>query len=167
LTPSGALNLPDVTIQSVGLTGTDIKVSNWFDRQRDTVEARLKIVEGQQRGIVLAPFRASINYGKYFLGSKVKGIRLGVQYIHMVGFIPRVYGDVRWNPSGNINLTHGISIGGFDNFDLNSSVSFTAGMINNAKIMWDIYFRGIESFIAPSQFHGGGIGIQVNFPFSS
>jgi len=92
---------------------------------------------------------------------------MGIQYIHMVGFIPRISGDVRWSPGGNINLTHGVSIGGFDNFDLNSSVSFYAGSINNDKIMWDIYLRGIESFIVPSEFHGGGIGVQVYFPFGN
>ena len=167
LKASGELELANVNIQSVGLTGTDIKVSNWFDRQRDTVEARLNIVEGEQRGTVFAPFVASVNYGKYYIGSKIRGFRMGIQYIHMVGFIPRISGDVRWSPGGNINLTHGVSIGGFDNFDINSSVSFYAGSINNDKIMWDIYLRGIESFIVPSEFHGGGIGVQVYFPFGN
>ena len=35
LKPGAEINLNDVNIQSVGLTGTDIKASNWFDRQRD------------------------------------------------------------------------------------------------------------------------------------
>ena len=85
LNASGELELADVNIQSVGLTGTDIKVSNWFDRQRDTVEARLNIVEGEQRGTVFAPFVASLNYGKYYLGSKIRGFRMGYS-IHPYGW---------------------------------------------------------------------------------
>ena len=165
LKPGDAFEVKDVNVQSVGLTGTDIKVSNWFDRQRDTVEARLNIEEGVQRGTVLSPFVASINYNKYLLGSKITGYRLGVNYIHMVGFMPRFSADIRWRAFRSVNLTHGVSFGGFDTFDVNSSVSFDAGTFNGETLMWSVYVRGLESFLVPSEFHGGGIGIQVYYPF--
>jgi hypothetical protein len=163
--PGDAFEVKDVNVQSVGLTGTDIKVSNWFDLQRDTVEARLNIEEGVQRGTVLSPFVASINYNKYLLGSKITGYRIGVNYIHMVGFMPRFSADIRWRAFRSVNLTHGVSFGGFDTFDVNSSVSFDAGTFNGETLMWSVYVRGLESFLVPSEFHGGGIGIQVYYPF--
>jgi hypothetical protein len=163
--PGDAFEVKDVNVQSVGLTGTDIKVSNWFDRQRDTVEARLNIEEGVQRGTVLSPFVASINYNKYLLGSKITGYRLGVNYIHMVGFMPRFSADIRWRAFRSVNLTHGVSFGGFDTFDVNSAVSFDAGTFNGETLMWSVYVRGLESFLVPSEFHGGGIGIQMYYPF--
>ncbi len=165
LKPAGTSETKDVNVQSVGLSGDDIKVSNWFDRQRDTVAARLNIKDGVQRGTVLSPFTASINYNKYLLGSKIRGYRMGLSYIHVVGFLPRFSADVRWSPGSNINFTHGISVGGFDTYDINSSIDFNAGFINGNKLMWSIYLRGIESLIVPSEFHGGGIGIQVYYPF--
>lgn len=163
--PGDQFTVKDVNIQSVGLTGTDIKVSNWFGRQRDTVEARLNIEEGVQRGTVLSPFMATLNYNKYILGSKINGYRLGINYIHIVGFTPRISAEIRWRPFGSVNLNHGVSFGGFDTFDFNSSVSFNAGTFNGETFMWSVYVRGIESFLVPSEFHGGGIGIQVYYPF--
>ena len=165
--PGDEFSVKDVNIQSVGLTGTDIKVSNWFGRQRDTVEARLNIEEGVQRGTVLSPFMATLNYNKYSLGSKINGYRLGINYIHIVGFTPRISAEIRWRPFGSVNLNHGVSFGGFDTFDVNSSVSFEAGTFNGETCMWSVYFRGIESLLVPSEFHGGGIGIQVYYPFGS
>lgn len=167
LKPSADLNVKDVNIQSVGLTGTDIKASNWFDRQRDSVEARLNIEEGVQRGTVLSPFVVNINYNKSLLGSKITGYRLGVNYIHMVGFTPRFSGEIQWRPIKGLSLNHGVSIGGFDTFDVNSSVSFNAGTFSGETLMWSVYVRGIESFLMPSEFHGGGVGIQVYYPFGS
>ena len=165
--PGDEFAVNDVNVQSVGLTGTDIKVSNWFDRQRDTVEARLNIEEGVQRGTVLSPFMASINYNKYILGSKINGYGLGINYIHMVGYTPRISAEIRWRAFGNVNLNHGVSFGGFDTFDVNSSVSFNAGKLGGETLMWSVYLRGIESFLVPNEFHGGGIGIQLYYPFGS
>ena len=165
LKPGAELNLNDVNIQSVGLTGTDIKASNWFDRQRDSVEARLNIEEGVQRGTVLSPFMASINYSNALFGAKITGYRIGVKYIHMVGFTPRFSGEIQWTPFKGLRLNHGVSIGGFDTFDVNSSLTFDAGRINGETLQWSVYLRGIESFLVPSEFHGGGIGIQVYYPF--
>ena len=165
LKPGAEINLNDVNIQSVGLTGTDIKASNWFDRQRDSVEARLNIEEGVQRGTVLSPFMASINYSNALFGAKITGYRIGVKYIHMVGFTPRFSGEIQWTPFKGLRLNHGVSLGGFDTFDFNSSLTFDAGRINGETLMWSVYLRGIESFLVPSEFHGGGIGIEVNYPF--
>ena len=165
LKPGAELNLNDVNIQSVGLTGTDIKASNWFDRQRDSVEARLNIEEGVQRGTVLSPFTASINYSNALFGAKITGYRIGVKYIHMVGFTPRFSGEIQWTPIKGLRLNHGVSLGGFDAFDVNSSLTFDAGRVNGETLMWSVYLRGIESFLVPSEFHGGGIGIEVNYPF--
>jgi len=158
-------SVKDVNIQSVGLTGTDIKVSNWFDRQRDTVESRLNIEEDVQRGMVLSPFIANVSYYKYKVGSIITGYRLGLNYIHMVGYTPRFSGEISWRPIGNVNLNHGVSFGGFDTFDVNSSVSFNAGSFNGQPFLFNIYLRGIESLLVPSELHGGGIGIQIYYPF--
>ncbi len=167
LKPGAEINLNDVNIQSVGLTGTDIKASNWFDRQRDSVEARLNIEEGVQRGTVLSPFMASINYSNALFGAKITGYRIGVKYIHMVGFTPRFSGEIQWIPFNGLRLNHGVSLGGFDTFDFNSSLTFDAGRVNGETLMWSVYLRGIESFLVPSEFHGGGIGIEVNYPFGN
>ena len=110
---------------------------------------------------------ASINYNKYVLGSKINGYRLGINYIHMVGYTPRISAEIRWRAFGNVNLNHGVSFGGFDTFDVNSSVSFNAGKLGGETLMWSVYLRGIESFLVPNEFHGGGIGIQLYYPFGS
>lgn len=64
-------------------------------------------------------------------------------------------------------MNHGVSLGGFDTFDVNSSLTFDAGTVNGETLMWSVYLRGIESFLVPSEFHGGGIGIEVNYPFGN
>lgn len=166
LNPIKDIPINDVTLQSVGLTGTDLKVSNWFDRQRDTIESRLNIQDGVQRGTVWAPFRASLSYFKMSRNySRLwQGYRVNLQYIHINGFIPRLNTELFWR-FRNVRFNTGISLGGFDTFDLNASAEFEAGMFQGKGLNWGLFLRGIESFIVPSQFHGGGVGIELSYPF--
>jgi hypothetical protein len=168
LNPSTEKPVQDVQIQSVEISGTDFKANNWFGRQVDTVIARVGIEERQSYGTVLSPFRFNLAWNSqatFFSNGIWRGYRLAVNYIHVVGFIPRFSSDLRWAPTKNMLLSHGISYGGFDVFDLNSSVSFSAGTIHGRALQWSIFMRGIESFVSPNNYHGGGVGVELLYSF--
>jgi hypothetical protein len=163
MSPMNEQAVQDVVIQSVELNGRDIKASNWFGRQVDTIEARLAIKEHKQAGTIVSPFRVNASLFAH-LNSNLR-YRLAVQYIHMVSFVPRVSADIYWSTKNGISFSHGISLGGFDQFDINSSIQFLAASLRGRKLYWSLYFRGMESFIAPNSFHGGGVGMEVSYPF--
>jgi len=39
--------------------------------------------------------------------------------------------------------------------------------LGGGSVFVDGFINGIESFIVPNKYHGGGIGLQISYPFSS
>jgi len=157
----------DVNIQSVGLSGAELKVSNWFDRQRDSIESKLGMTEVSQRGNIWTPFHINIGFTSRKYDGKEKGYLIRFQYINVPGFLPRISGSYVWNPIRNLVFKPGISFGGFDVFDINTTFSLPTFRLGGGSVFVDGFINGIESFIVPNKYHGGGIGLQISYPFSS
>ncbi len=160
--PSSTLN-----IKSVALSGKELKVSNWFDRQRDSIESKLGLTEIDQRGTVLSPFFINMGYSYQKFPAKLSGFLIQADYLHVPGYIPRLAAKLIWNPMRNLVVKPGVSIGGFDVFDINASVQINGLNLGRRSIFFDFFLNGIESFIAPNKYHGGGGGLQISYPFDS
>ena len=167
LNPVGDVPTSDVNIQSVGLSGAELKVSNWFDRQRDSIESKLGMTEVSQRGNIWTPFNINIGFTSRKYDGKEKGYLIRFQYINVPGFLPRISGSYVWNPIRNLVFKPGISFGGFDVFDINTTFSLPTFRLGGGSVFVDGFINGIESFIVPNKYHGGGIGLQISYPFSS
>lgn len=155
-----------VNVTPVNLSYSDLRGANWFGRQKDTISSKLNFIESNRRGSILSPFLVNVVYkkvlNKYSRGNVY--LNANLDYRHILGYLPRIGFDLGKSfKMGKIPSigTIGVSVGGFDTYDINATFSFSQGL-NNFKL----YLRGIESFILPSIEHGGGIGVQWSYPFN-
>ena len=155
-----------VNITPVKLSYSDLRGSNWFSRQRDTVSSKLNFIESNRKGMILSPFFVNLEYRKWFFkpAGNIVFLNVELDYRHILGYVPKFGLDLGKSfKLGKIpfNGAIGLSVGGFDTYDINANFSFVKGS-NNLKF----YIRGLESFLIPSKEHGGGFGVQLSYPFT-
>jgi hypothetical protein len=155
-----------VNITPVKLSYSDLRGTNWFSRQRDTISSKLNFIESNRNGMILSPFFANLEYRKWFLkpGGNIVFLNVELDYRHILGYFPRLGIDLGKSfKLGKIpfNGAIGLSVGGFDTYDINANFNIIRG-VNNFKF----YVRGLESFVIPSKEHGGGFGVQLSYPFT-
>lgn len=170
----------DLAITAVNLGASDLRFSNWFDRQKDTLEAKLDFQELKQRGMILSPFQVGIgiNYtsqnlamgdGKFLRNMEIRHL-VDLTYRHWIGYVPKLQYQLQLR---SMNLrswswSPGVSVGGFDVFDVNFKGSYYVNkVIKHSRINTLLRFElnGLESFIFPSKFHGGGGYLSFSIPF--
>lgn len=57
----------------------------------------------------------------------------------------------------DVAIMPSVSLGGFDVMDINFSLQY--------KAFVELHLYGMESFIAPSKWHGGGLMLRFRYPF--
>jgi hypothetical protein len=150
-----------VNLKAVNLNYSDLRAGDWIDRQRDSIEAKLNFNEINQRGTILSPFEIRVGLGtheKRVLNKKwtQNGYFAYLTYRHILGYVPRFEMGTKFT-KGLIMLAPTISVGGFDVFDVNMTLGF--------KAFLELQLYGMESFIAPSKWHGGGLMLRFRYPF--
>jgi hypothetical protein len=55
-------------------------------------------------------------------------------------------------------------LGGFDTYDINAGLIFNSMKIKGKTVLATIKLTGIESYFAPSQLHGAGVSVHLNYP---
>lgn len=182
LTPQSWNKPADLAIIAVNLGASDLRFSNWFDRQKDTLEAKINFQESKQRGLILSPFHVGIgiNYtsqylamgdGKFLRNMEIRHL-VDLSYRHWIGYVPKLQYQLQLRSMNLRNWTWipGVSVGGFDVFDVNFKGSYYINkVIKRSRINTTMRFElnGIESFIFPSKFHGGGGYLSLSIPFST
>lgn len=176
MTPVSYNESKPINLTAVNIPANDLQVSNWLTRQKDSVNAKLNISEMKRSGYVLSPFQANayIYFQKRTVGNAIMH-RLQLNYIYLTGYVPSlIYSIIKpvrlnLNYSGkssskliNFSLYAGVSVGGFDNFDINGGFQFPMKSIKgfNKPSLLNLQFYGIESFFVPSIFHGAGGSIR-------
>lgn len=150
----------EVTLGAVNLNYSDLRAGDWIDRQRDSVEAKLNFQEFQQRGTFLSPFFANVQISRvYYKSNKLnfKQLISNVSYRHIIGYKPKVEIGGIFEVYKKLDIITSVSVGGFDVFDVNLSALYSYYI--------DVQLWGIESFVNPSKWHGGGISVMVKYPF--
>lgn len=163
-------------ITAVNLGASDLRFSNWFDRQKDTLEAKIDFKEFKQRGTILSPFyvRLGYTYNSINTSGEYRKFQVnhsfGLIYRHWLGYLPKFEYYAHIKPSRNYKFTWspGVSFGGFDVFDVNfNGRYFFNRVIKRNRIQTSVHLElnGIESFIMPQKYHGGGAYLSFTFPF--
>ncbi len=163
-------------ITAVNLGATDLRFSNWFDRQKDTLEAKIDFKEYKQRGTILSPFylRLGYTYNSINTSGEYRKFQVnhsfGLVYRHWLGYLPKFEYYAHIRPSRNYKFiwSPGISFGGFDVFDVNFNGSYFINKVIKRKRIHSsirLELNGIESFVMPQKYHGGGAYLSFTFPF--
>jgi len=163
-------------ITAVNLGTSDLRFSNWFDRQKDTLEAKIEFKEYKQRGTILSPFYVRLGYTYNSINTSGEYRKLQVNhsfalvYRHWLGYLPKFEYYAHIKPSRNYKFTWspGVSFGGFDVFDVNFNGRYFINKVikrNRIQTSVNLDLNGIESFIMPQKYHGGGAYLSFTFPF--
>ncbi len=151
-----------VNLKAVNLNYSDLRAGDWIDRQRDSVEAKLNFNEINQRGTILSPFEVVVGLSRIGKGIMMKhftqnGYFVNLSYRHVLGYVPRLEVGSRWFSKNDVAIMPSVSLGGFDVMDINFSLQYKAYV--------ELHLYGMESFIAPSKWHGGGLMLRFRYPF--
>jgi len=157
-----------VNIVPLNLAISDLVGSKWFKNSRDTLIKDLGFDTITQRGSFITPVHLFAQYHKNLTSNSKSGFKwfnVRLDYRYLWGYLPKL--STTWNYKfstkgalNNLNVLGGLSFGGFDTWDLNAGVLWYTNPIN-----LKFQLTGIESFIAPSSQHGGGMQFTLLYPF--
>jgi hypothetical protein len=175
LTPDSYQNSKPLNLTAVQINASDLRFGSWFTRQKDSIVSKLNLVDSKRRGMIMSPFTiyAGIDFrNRNNFNAKLYNQLISLKYINVIGYLPRLnymatlkgkYIGKKSNKTIPFLYQVGASIGGFDDFDINAGLSFNALRFKGKPLVWGINLMGIESFINPSKWHGGGIGMHLGY----
>lgn len=168
INPIKWVNEDDVTLVPLNLAISDLVGSKWFKNTRDTLIKDLGFDTITQRGSFITPVHLFAQYHKNLTSNSKSGFKwfnVRLDYRYLWGYLPKL--STTWNYKvankgalNNLNVLGGLSFGGFDTWDLNAGVEWYAH-----PVYLKFQLSGIESFIAPSAQHGGGMQFTLFYPF--
>lgn len=127
-------------------------IGNFFTQHlKDSVTQSLSLDTGKINKIRMLPLQLQVS--KYFS----YGRYISLQYLSLPGYLPKLsyYFKSIW--SKRINVFPNISLGGWDNVDLNLKLQYEIRRRNRISIT----FNGLESYVLPKITHGAGIFFQL------
>ncbi len=162
-------------LQAVQISSSDLQFGTWFTRQADSVKSKLNFQETTRRGTIMSPFTA---FARLYITphTYVSGVlrhEIALKYVHLVGYLPQLsywatsrfrVTSIKGNYKFSFNYLFGLSVGGFDTYDLNAGLIFDSFKFKGKHIMTTLKFTGIESYFVPSTSHGAGFSIFLNYP---
>jgi hypothetical protein len=175
LTPDSYQDSKPLNLTAVQINASDLRFGSWFTRQKDSIVSKLNLVDSKRRGMLLSPFTVYAGFdfrNRNNFNSKLYNQLISLKYINVIGYLPRLnytatfkgkYNSKKNNKTTPFFYQVGASVGGFDDFDINAGLSFNAFNFKGKPLVWGINLMGIESFINPSKWHGGGIGMHLGY----
>jgi len=175
LTPDSYQNSKPLNLTAVQINASDLRFGSWFTRQKDSIVSKLNLVDSKRRGMIMSPFTiyAGIDFrNRNNFNAKLFNQLISLKYINVIGYLPRLnymatfkgkYNSKKSNKTSPFFYQVGASVGGFDDFDINCGLSFASFNFKGKPLVWGINLIGIESFIIPSKWHGGGIGMHLGY----
>lgn len=175
LNPEGWNNSTPFKLQAVQINSSDLQFGTWFNRQGDSIKSKLNFVETKRRGNVWAPFTlmAKLNITSHTYTSSLKRQEVILKYVNVVGYLPQLsywaylqqpFTTIKGNTSFVLNYMLGLSVGGFDDFNLNVGFSSYKLKLRNQSILANLKFTGVESYFYPSKWHGAGVHFELMYP---
>ncbi len=157
-----------ITIVPLNLAISDLVGSKWFRNTRDTLIQDLNFDTITQRGTFYTPIHLFAQYHRNLNNNSSSGLmwyNVRVDYRYLLGYFPKLSTTFNFKPFAkgklrNLNVHGGVSLGGFDTWDINAGVEWYTN-----PLYIKLHFTGIESFIAPSSQHGGGMQLTLFYPF--
>ena len=182
LKPAGESQIKPISVTQAVVSSRELQFGNWFTSQRDTLNARLKVVSQTRSGTVLSPFTLYANktlYTRYLSGvssGTEKGLgkpsfqtlELNLTYLHIPGYT--LCKTLSWSsyykPRGAQKWTlfyseYYLGLGGFDTWNLGYKGFLNANLIGLGQTSFILDFKGIEAWIFPKRQHGAGISVGV------
>ena len=175
LTPDSYQDSKPLNLTAVQINASDLRFGSWFTRQKDSIVSKMNLVDSKRRGIIMSPFTiyAGIDFrNRNNSNSKLYNQLISLKYINMIGYLPRLnymatfkgkYNSKKSNKTSPFFYQVGASVGGFDDFDINCGLSFNSFNFKGKPLVLGINVIGIESFVNPSKWHGGGIGMHLGY----
>lgn len=175
LSPEGWVESSAFNLKAAQISSSDLQFGSWFDRQGDSIKSKLNFIESERKGTILSPF---VVHTKLYIKSHtfISGIsrhEIALKYVYLTGYMPQLsywahgranFKTIKGNTKFSFNYMVGLSVGGFDNFDVNAGLMINTFKFRGKTIMTTLRFNGLESFIMPSKFHGAGAFIQMSYP---
>lgn len=173
--PEGWNQTDPFKLQAVQISSSDLQFGTWFNRQGDSIKSKLNFVESNRRGNVLAPFTlfAKLNITNHTYVSSIKRQEILLKYVNVIGYLPQLsywaylkqdFRTIKGNSKFILNYMLGLSVGGFDDFNLNVGFSSNRLKLKNQTIILNAKFTGIEAYFNPSKWHGAGIQLEMLYP---
>jgi hypothetical protein len=125
--------------------------------------------------MVMSPFTiyAVIDFrNRNYFNAKLYNQLISFKYINVIGYMPKLnymatfkgkYNSKKNNKVAPFFYQVGASVGGFDNFDINAGLILNEFNFKGKPLVLGVNLMGIESFVNPSKWHGGGISMQIGY----
>ena len=175
LTPDSYQDSKPLNLTAVQINASDLRFGSWFTRQKDSIVSKMNLVDSKRRGMIMSPFTIYVGIdfrNRNNFNSKLYNQLISLKYINMIGYLPRLnymatfkgkYNSKKSNKTSPFFYQVGASVGGFDDFDINCGLSFNSFNFKGKPLVLGINVIGIESFVNPSKWHGGGIGMHLGY----
>lgn len=181
LKPAGESPIKSVTVTQAVVSSRELQFGNWFTSQRDTLNARLKVVSQTRSGTAISPFtlyaqKELFSYRPSNQSESKKG--LGTAYYHVMdvnftylnapgyvlsttlswGSYYRPKGEQKWT---SFYSEYYLGLGGFDTWNLGYKGFLKSNIIGLGQTSFMLDLRGIEAWLFPKRQHGAGISFGV------
>lgn len=175
LSPDGWVETSAFNLKAVQISSSDLQFGSWFDRQGDSIKSKLNFIESERKGTILSPFSVQtkliIKPHTYITG--ISRHEIALKYVYLTGYMPQLsywaharanFKTIKGNTKFSFNYMVGLSVGGFDDFDVNAGLMLNTFKFRGKTVMTILRFTGLESFVMPSKFHGAGAFVQLSYP---
>ncbi len=175
LSPDGWVETSAFNLKAVQINSSDLQFGSWFDRQGDSIKSKLNFIESERKGTILSPFsvQAKLNIKPHSYVSGIIKHEISLKYVYLTGYIPQLsywaharvnFKGFKGNTKFSFNYMVGLSLGGFDDFDINAGFMINSFKFKGKTVLTILRFTGLESFVMPSKFHGAGAFVQLSYP---
>jgi hypothetical protein len=181
LKPAGESQIKPITVTQAVVSSRELQFGNWFTSQRDTFNARLKVVSQIRSGRVISPFtlyaqKALFSFYPKEQSDSKKGLGtaflhvmdLNLTYLNVPGYVLsttlswgsyyRPRGEQKWT---SYYSEYYLGLGGFDTWNLGYKGFLKCNIIGMEQTSFMLDLRGIEAWIFPKRQHGAGISFGV------
>jgi hypothetical protein len=129
---------------------------DWFGDRVDTVKQQLGLDSSRSSKTLFAPFEVGLTG----LHKNFGWIRMNYRYLP--GYLPRF----DWQPNtrlgvGNLRFYPGISLGGFDTWNINLSSTWDWKALQHGGLFFSLQLEGLESLVMPGRLNGFGAYASV------
>jgi len=181
LKPAGESPIKSVTVTQAVVSSRELQFGNWFTSQRDTLNARLKVVSQTRSGTVISPFtlyaqKELFSYRPRNQSESKKGLGkayyhamdVNFTYLNVPGYVLsttlswgsyyRPKGEQKWT---SFYSEYYLGLGGFDTWNLGYKGFFKSNIIGIGQTSFMLDLRGLEAWLFPKRQHGAGISFGV------
>ena len=181
LKPAGESPIKSVTVTQAVVSSRELQFGNWFTSQRDTLNARLKVVSQTRSGTVISPFtlyaqKELFSYHPSNLSESKKGLGtaynhamdVNFTYLNVPGYVlsTTLSWGSHYRPKGEQKWTsfyseYYLGLGGFDTWNLGYKGFLKSNIIGIGQTSFMLDLRGLEAWLFPKRQHGAGISFGV------